>query len=326
MRRSILSILGATSVLLATIGLAMAQSDYPSRPVRIVVAWPPGSGIDVLVRHMTEPLRAELGQPLVIDNKGGAAGVVGAEIVALAPPDGYTLLFTSAALNMVAAMGTKTSYQVPDSFVPVANVIFAPMIMVAHPSLNVKTPHDLIALAKSKPGQLIYATAGYGSPSHFVTELFRVRTGIMATGVQYRGSPQAMLDLIAGRVGFYFSPTSTALPQIKAGKAKALAVGSTKRLDFAPEIPTMDELGYKDFHGSYWDGLLGPKGLPLPIANRVAEAVNRVLARPDVLANMAPLANEIDGNSNPQSFAVLMKKDMATWVEVVKAANIKAPN
>jgi len=325
MRRVILNILVTTSVLLATNGLAMAQSDYPSRLIRIVVAWPPGSSIDVVVRQMAEPLRVELGQAVVIDNKAGAGGVIGAEIVALAPPDGYTLLYTSAGLNMVAAMGTQTSYKVPDSFTPVVNVNWTPLILLAHPSLRVKTPQELVALAKARPGQLIYATAGQGSPSHFATELLRVRTGFEATGVPYRGSPQALFDVIAGRAAFLFTPASTALPQVRAGKITALAVGSNKRLEIAPEIPTMAESGYKDIRASFWNGLLGPKGLPQPVANRFATAVNRVLARPDVQTSLAPAGNEMDGKSDPQSFAAMMKEDMATWVEVAKAADIK-PN
>ena len=325
MRRVILNILGATPVLLATIGLAMAQGDYPSRLIRIVVAWPPGSSIDVVVRQMAEPLRAELGQTVVIDNKAGAAGVIGAELVALAPPDGYTLLFTSAALNMVAAMGTQTSYKVPDSFAPVVNVIWTPLVLLAHPSLGVKTAKDLVALAKSKRGELIYATAGPGSPSHFATELFRVRSGFEATGVPFRGSPPALLEVIAGRAAFLFTPASTALPQVRAGKIVALAIGSNKRLEIAPEIPTLAESGYGEIRASFWNGLLGPKGLPQPIANRFATAVNKVLARPDVQKSLAPAGNELDGKSSPQSFATLIKEDMATWVEVAKAANIK-PN
>ena len=325
MRHVILRILVASSVLLATNGLAIAQSDYPSRLIRIVVAWPPGSSIDVVVRQMAEPLRVELGQAVVIDNKAGAGGVIGAEIVALAPPDGYTLLYTSAGLNMVAAMGTQTSYKVPDSFTPVVNVNWTPLNQLAHPSLRVKTPQELVALAKARPGQLIYATAGQGSPSHFATELLRVRTGFEATGVPYRGSPQALFDVIAGRAAFLFTPASTALPQVRAGKITALAVGSNKRLEIAPEIPTMAESGYKDIRASFWNGLLGPKGLPQPVANRFATAVNRVLARPDVQTSLAPAGNEMDGKSDPQSFAAMMKEDMATWVEVAKAADIK-PN
>ncbi|MEK7877750.1 MAG: tripartite tricarboxylate transporter substrate-binding protein, partial [Pseudomonadota bacterium] len=325
MRRVILNIMAVTSVLLATNGLAIAQSDYPSRLIRIVVAWPPGSSIDVVVRLMAEPLRAELGQSVVIDNRAGAGGVIGAEIVAVAPPDGYTLLYTSAGLNMVAAMGTQTSYKVPDSFTPVVNVNWTPLILLAHPSLRVKTPQELIALAKARPGQLVYATAGQGSPSHFATELLRVRTGFEATGVPYRGSPQALLDVIAGRAAFLFTPASTALPQVRAGKITALAVGSNKRLEIAPEIPTLEESGYKGIRASFWNGLLGPKGLPQPIANRFATAVNRVLARPDVQTALAPAGNETDGKSDPQSFAAMMKEDMATWVEVARAADIK-PN
>ncbi len=324
MRRAIPSMLGAASVLLATTGSALAQDDYPSRLIRVIVAWPPGTGVDVMMRLMAEPLRAELGQTLVIDNRGGASGVIGSEVAALAPPDGYTLLFNSAALTMVAAMGVQTTYKVPDSFTPVVNVANAPMLLVSHPSLNLKTPQDLVKLAKSKPGQLIYANSGHGSPSHFAAELFLTRNRIAATGVSYRGSPQTMLDLIAGRAMFLFTTTSTSLPQVRGGKVTALAITSRKRHALAPEIPTMDELGYKDFSAmSYWNGLLGPKGLPLPIANRVAAAVNRVLARPDVLASLAPAGNEIDGMSDPQSFAAMMKDDLATWVGVVKAANIK---
>lgn len=325
MRPSILNILGAASVLLATTGSALAQGDYPSRIIRVVVAWPPGSGIDVMVRQMGEALRAELGQSLLIDNKGGASGVLGAEIAAAAPPDGYTLLFTSAALTMVSAMGIQTSYKVPDSFTPIVNVAWAPMILVAHPSLALKTPQDLVALVKSKEGKLVYANSGHGSPSHFAAELFLMRSGVVATGVPYRGSPQAMLDVIAGRATFLFTTSSTSLPQVQGGKVTALAVASKKRLALAPEIPTMEEMGYRNFNAAYWNGLLGPKGLPQPIANRVATAVNRVLARPEVQASMAPAANELDGRSDPQSFAAMVKDDLATWVGVVKTANIK-PN
>src|SRR5581483_10906565 len=181
MKRALASIAAALFMTVAMVGGASAQSDYPSRPIRLIIAWPPASGIDVVARHIVDALRAELGQPIVIENKAGAAGIIGAEAVANAQPDGYTLLFSSAAMNMVAAMGTQTPYKMPDSFTPIVNVFWAPMILVASPSLNVNTPQDLIALAKAKPGQLFYATAGHGAPSHFVAELFRARTGIDAT-------------------------------------------------------------------------------------------------------------------------------------------------
>ena len=322
MKRRFLKSFVAVALAVAS-GMAAAQADYPNKPIRIVVAWPPASGIDVVVRHIAEPLRAELGQPIIIENKAGAAGMLGSELVANAPPDGYTLLFHSAALNMVAAMGTQMPYKVPDSFTPVANVFWSPMVLVAHPSLDVKTPQDIVALAKQRKGDLFYATSGHGAPSHFVAELFRARTGIEATAVPMKGSPQAMLEQIAGRVAFHFAVSSTALPPIRDGKVKAIAVTSKQRLAAAPEIPTMDELGFKNFNASYWNGILGPKGLPQPIAEKIAAAVNKVLAMPEVQQKLAPTANELDGQSNPQRFAAMMKEDYALWAGVVKAANIK---
>lgn len=325
MKRAI-RILAAVFALGTLCGAAHAQDSYPTRPVTVVVAWPPGSGIDVMARIMQEALRAELGQTIVIDNKGGAAGVIGAQLVAGAAPDGYTLLFTSSALNMVSAMGTKTSYESPDAFVPIVNAVFTPSLLLAHPSLGVKTPQELVALAKAKPGQLFYATAGNGAPSHFVTELFRVRSGIEATGVPYRGSPEAMADQIAGRVHFSIANSSTALPQVRKGTVVALAVTGANRLPAAPEIPTLIEQGYKDFAAaSYWNGLLGPRGLPAPIAQRVAVALNKVLARKDVRDRLFTTGNEIDGKSTPASFAELIKKDYAIWSEVARVANI-GPN
>jgi tripartite-type tricarboxylate transporter receptor subunit TctC len=322
MKRTIRSLLSAAAVLLATAGVTAAQA-YPTKPVRVVVAWPPGSIIDVLMRIMVEPLSTELGQPVIVDNKAGATGVIGADLVAQSAPDGYTFLYTSAALNMIRAMGQKTPYEMPDSFTPVVNTAWSPMVLVAHPSLNLKTPQDLVALARQKPGQLFYATSGNGAPSHFTAELFRSRTGIQATSVAYRGSPQAMTDQIAGQVQFHFAVSSTALPQVRDGKVTALGVTSKKRLDVAPEIPTMEEQGFTNFQASYWNGLLGPKGLPMPIANRIAEAVNKVLANPDVLRRAAPSANEIDGKSNPQSFAAMIAEDYKVWAEVARVANIK---
>jgi tripartite-type tricarboxylate transporter receptor subunit TctC len=322
MRRNVLKVLAA-AVLAAASGMTVAQADYPSKPIRIVVAWPPASGIDVFMRHIAEALRVELGQPIIIDNKAGAAGMLGAEVVANAPPDGYTLLFSSAAMNMVAAMGTQMPYKMPDSFTPIANVFWSPMVLVASPPLNIKKPQDIVALAKAKNGDLFYATSGHGAPSHFVAELFRTRTGIQATAVPMKGSPQAMLEQIAGRVAFHFAVASTALPPARDGKVTAVAVTSKQRLAVAPEIPTMDELGFTNFNASYWNGILGPKGLPMPIANRIASAFNKVIARPDIQEKLAPTANELDGKSDPQRFATMIKEDYALWADVVKLANIK---
>lgn len=304
-------------------GAAHAQ-EWPSKPVRIVVAWPPGSIIDVLARIVTEPVSRELGQPLVIDNRAGAAGVIGADQVAQAAADGYTLLFTSSALNMVAAMGTKTNYKVPDSFTPIVNLVWTPQILVVHPDVKTRTPQELVALAKAKPGELFYGTAGNGSPSHFTAELFLAREGIQATAVPFRGSPEAMQAQIAGRVAFQFANSSTAMPAIRDKRIVPLAVTAKQRLAVAPDVPTMEELGYRDFNASFWNGLLGPAGLPTPIAERMAQAVNKALAQPEVRKRIAPSGNEIDGASNPQRMAQMMQEDYAQWAEVVRVANIKA--
>jgi tripartite-type tricarboxylate transporter receptor subunit TctC len=317
------ALLGGLAVLpLAAPALAQA---WPTRPITIVVAWPPGSGIDVMTRLMQDALRAELGQPIIVENRGGAAGVLGAQAVAQAAPDGYTLLFTSSALNMVAAMGTRTTYDIATSFVPIVNVAWTPSLLIAHPSLGVRNAQELIALAKARPGQLFYATAGIGAPSHFVTELFRVRAGIDATNVPFRGSPEAMTEQLSGRVHFSVANSSTALPPIRDGRVVALGATGATRLPQLPDLPTLQEQGLQGFAAaSYWNGLLGPAGLPRAISDRMAEAVNKVLARPDVRERFVPTGNEIDGRSTPQSFATVIAEDSKIWADVARAANIRA--
>jgi len=302
---------------------AHSQSEFPNKPIRIVVAWAPASGIDVVLRKISDALKDELGQTIVIDNKAGAAGALGSNLVANSTPDGYTLLFNSAAMNMLAAMGTQTSYKMPDSFVPVANIFSSPMVLVAYPGLNVKTPKELVALAESKNGDLFYASSGFGAPSHFVAELFRARTGIKATLVPLKSSPDAMMEQMTGRVAFHFAVASTAIPPVREGRVRALAVTSKERLSIAPEIPTMEEMGYPNFNASYWNGIFAPKGTPSAIVERLAQAFNKVLARPDIQEKLLPTANVFDGSSNSQKFSKLISEDFQVWSEVTKFAKIK---
>jgi tripartite-type tricarboxylate transporter receptor subunit TctC len=316
------TLLGAAAI--AAIARPALSQSWPTRPITFVVAWPPGSGIDVMSRIMQEQLRQELGQPVVIENRGGAAGVLGNQAVANAAPDGYTLLFTSSALNMVTAMGTRTTYDPTTAFVPIVNVAWTPSLLIAHPSLGVKNAQELIAMARARPGQLFYATAGVGAPSHFVTELFRVRAGIDATGVPFRGSPEAMTEQIAGRVHFSVANSSTAIPPIRDGRVVALGATGSRRLPQLPDLPTLQEQGLEGFAAaSYWNGILGPAGLPRPIADRVATAVNAVLAKPEIRERFVPTGNEIDGSSNPQSFAAVIQEDMKIWSDVARVANIR---
>ena len=303
---------------------AAAQSDYPNKPVRVVVPWPVGGVADVVLRVIEPRLRAELGQSIVIDNRPGAGGVIGDDIVAKAAPDGYTLLFTSSAVNMNIAIGRQMPYDLDRDLIPVLNVAWAPMILVAAPSSQFKSAQDLVAQARAVPGKMSYASAGNGSPSHLSVEMFRDKARINAVHVPYTGSPQAMIDQIAGRVDFHFANSATALPHINSGRVNALFVTTAKRLNVAPSIPTNAEAGFPEIQASQFEALFAPRGTPRPILDKLTAAINKLLALPEVAAAMAPYALEIDGASTPEKFAVMIKEDRARWIEVAKNANIKS--
>lgn len=322
--KGVSALIRVLTALLAGIGTAWAQA-WPTRPITMVVAWPPGSGIDVMTRTMQDALREELGQPVIVDNRPGAAGSIGAQAVARAAPDGYTLLFTAASLNMVAVMGTRLAFEVPGSFTPIVNVAVTPSFLLVNPASGINSVQELIAAARARPGQIFYGTAGIGAPSHFVTELFRTRTGIDVTNVPFPGSPQQMQALLAGDIHFSIINASTALPQLQARRVKALAVTGRNRIPQAPGIPTLHEQGMTGFAAaSYWNGILGPAGLPQPIAERFAAVINRTLARPEIAERLTLAGNEVDGRSSPAAFAAQMREDMEVWAEVARAANIRA--
>ncbi len=318
------SLLVATTgaVALAAAAHAGAQ-EYPTKPIKVVVPWPAGGIVDIAGRVIGEKAQAELGQPMVIENKPGAGGMIGADLVARAEPDGYTLALTSTALNMNAALGRKLSVDVSKAFEPIRIVAWAPSILVAYPGLNLKSVADLVALAKSKPGELTYASAGNGSPAHFAAEMFRSVVGIDIIHVPYKGAPPAMNDQIAGRVTFHFANATVALPQIKAGKVTALAITAEKRSPLVPDVPTMAEAGYPDFKASQWLGYFAPAGTPRAVVDKLAAAIGKAVADPEVRAALERQAMEIDATSTPDSFSALMQPDLARWQNVVKTANIK---
>ena len=305
-------------------GHAAAQPDSPAKPIRMVVPWPVGGVADVVLRVMEPRLRAELGQTIIIDNRPGAGGLVGDDIVAKAAPDGYTLLFTSSAIVMNPAMGRNMPYELDRDLTPVANVAWAPMILVTTPSAKFRSAQDLVAQARANPGKMSYASAGNGSPSHFTVEMFREKAGIDAVHVPYKGSPQAMTDQIAGRVDFHFVNSATALPQIDAKTVTALFVTSDKRLNVAPAIPTMREAGFPEMRASQFEAFFAPRGTPPAVINRLVAAINKVLAMPEVVAGMAPHAVEIDGASSPAKLATMIREDRERWAQVAKSARIKA--
>ena len=324
MYRVLIAWFGTLAWFVATAGSASAQSDYPNKPIRMVVPWPVGGVADVVLRVIEPKLRAELGQSIVIDNRPGAGGVIGDDIVAKAAPDGYTLLFTSSAVNMNIAIGRTLPYDLDRDLAPVLNVAWAPMILVATPALNFKSANELVAQARANPGKMTYASAGNGSPSHLSVEMFRDKARLQALHVPYKGSPQAMTDQIAGRVDFHFANSATALPHINGQRVTALFVTAAKRLNVAPSIPTNAEAGFPEIQASQFEALFAPRGTPRAVLDRLTAAINKVLAMPEVAMAMAPYALEIDGASSPEKFSIMLKEDRNRWIEVAKNANIKS--
>ena len=304
---------------------ALAQAEaFPSRAMRFIIPYPPGGITDTIGRLVGNKLSQDFNQTIIIDNRPGAGGVIGDDIVAKSAADGYTLLFTSPAVNMNIAIGRVMPYDLDRDLVPLMNVAWAPMILVTTPSANYKDAKDLVARAIASGGKTTYGSSGSGSPSHLTVELFRVKAGLRGTHIPYKGSPQALTDQIAGRFDFHFVNSATALPQIKAERVTALFVTASKRLAVAPNIPTNAEAGFPGVQASQFEAFFAPRGTPRAVLDKITAAVNKVLAMPDVIAAMAPHALEIDGASNPDKFAVLAREDRERWVAVAKSANIKA--
>jgi tripartite-type tricarboxylate transporter receptor subunit TctC len=316
-------LLGALAVGGAALACAPAVAqDFPSKPIRIVVPWPAGGLVDAAARAVGEKLGTSLGQPVIVENRPGAGGNIGADLVAKAAPDGYTLVVTTSALDMNAALQSHLPFDVVKDFDPIAVVATAPSILVVYPGLPVKSVKDLIAYAKSRPGKLTYASAGNGTPAHFAAELFKTMTGIDAIHVPYKGAPPAILDQIAGRVDFHFANAAVALPQIKAGKLRALAITSSQRSPSMPDIPTMVEAGVPGFEASQWIGVLAPHGTPQPIVDRIAKAVHQAIASPDVKVTLGKQGMDVVDPDTPAAFAAFVKADIAKWQDVVSKAHI----
>jgi tripartite-type tricarboxylate transporter receptor subunit TctC len=316
--------LARISILIAGMFAAgVSAQEYPARPLRVVVPWPAGGLVDVAARLVNERIQAAIGQPLVVDNKPGAGGVIGAEQVAKAAADGYTLVFTTSALNMNAALRSKMPFEVSLDFEPVAVVAYAPAILVVRTGLGVKTVKELISLAKAGPGKLTYASAGQGTPAHLAAELFKSMLELDIVHVPYKGAPPAMLDQVAGRVDIQFANPAVALPQIRAGKLLALAVTSGKRFAPIPDIPTMIEAGVPAFEADQWLGYLAPRDTSRAVIERLAGEVAKALAREDVRAVLVQNGMVAAGALSPAEFGAYLRQDRAKWVRVVKSANIQ---
>ena len=311
----------------ASIPPALAQApavrDWPTRSIRLVVPFPPGSGVDIVSRHVAPRLSEGLGQPVVIDNRGGAGGVVGAEVAAKSPADGYTLLMGTAGILTVVPALAKVNYNVQRDFAPVSVVASVPSVLVVHPSLPVKTVRDLVALARARPGSINYATTGNGTLPHLAAEFLRLRASIDIVHVPYKGSAPAITDLLGGQVEMFFANMLSAMPHITSGRLRAVAVSSAKRSAVLPAVPTMIEAGYPDFEASTWFGLLAPSGVPPEIVQRLHAEVVKLLAGKELQQRLGSEGAVAVGNT-PSEFAAYIRSETEKWTRVVKAAQIRA--
>ena len=306
---------------LAASASAQAQS-WPSKPLRIVVGFPPGASADVAARLVAAKMSESLGQSVLIENKPGAGSNIATESVVRAPADGYTLFLGTIANTINASLSKNLPFDFGRDLAPVTSLASLPNLLVVTPSLGVSTVQELVAAAKRKPGEILYGSSGNGTGPHLSGELFNLMAGVKLTHVPYKGSPQAMTDLLGGRVQAMFAPASTALPHIKAGTLKVLAVSSAKRTGASPELPTIAESGLPGFETSVWFGLLAPAGTPRDIIERLNREANRALADPAVKTQFA--AQGIDGmGGTAEQFAAYIKDETAKWARVVQASGAK---
>ena len=294
---------------------------YPARPIRLVVASSPGGASDILARMLGQKLSEELGQQVVVDNRGGASGVIGTDIVAKATPDGYTLLIIQPSLTINPSMIRKLPYDAIRDFAPVSLVVDAGQVMTVNPSVRAKNVKDLIALAKAKPGQLMFGSPGVGTSPHLTAELFKLAAGVDMPQVLFKGSGMAYISLISGEVSVAFSTVLSAMPHIRTGKVRPLGVTTLKRVQVVPEVPTIAESGLPNFEASQWFGILAPAGTPRPIVDRLYQALLRGSSSPDVKDRLTAQGVEVV-NKKPQEFAAVIKSETGQWAKVIKAAGI----
>jgi tripartite-type tricarboxylate transporter receptor subunit TctC len=302
-------------------GMALGHN-YPTKPVRLIVNYPPASGSDIVMRLIAVKLGSVLGQQVVVENRGGASGHIGTETLAHAVPDGYTLGSTTAAIISSWSLYPKLGYNIEKDIDPIVLVASVPFILVVHPSLPVRTVMELIALARAKPGELNYASTGNGSTPHLAMEIIKMQEKIRITHVPYKGTSPAVTDLLARQVQMMFANTVSALPMVKAGRLRALAISSSRRSEAAPDLPTVAESGMPGFEASTWFGMLAPAGTPKPIIARLNGEVRKILQMPDVLELLKAQGAEPIG-STPEEFRDYIKSELVKWEKVVKAAGIR---
>ena len=323
-RRMFCCLLAALAVLAALAASTTASAQgYPNRPVRLVVPFPAGGPADALGRAIADQWSKMWGQPVIIENRGGAGGNLGAEVVARAAPDGYTLLLNASSHVINASLYEKLPYDPIKDFTPVSEVASYMLVLVVHPSLPAKSVKEFVAVANGKPDALSVANAGLGTPTHLAAVLFAQAAGVNLIHVPYRGAAPASTDLIPGQVPAMFNNPVNAVPQVKSNNLRALAVTGAKRLSLLPDIPTIAESGYPGFETRTWYGLFGPAGMPADIVRRLHADTDKVMRMPEVANNLVAQGWDI-AVSPPDQFSVVLQSELDRWSAVVKRAGIKA--
>ena len=311
------------SLALAAPMAVLADGAYPDKPIKFVVPYPPGGGTDVVARIVQQRLQVALGQPIVIDNKGGAGGSLGTDIVAKAAPDGYTVLFTLSSHTINPAIFPKLPFDTIKDFEPVGLVASLPQLLASNMAVPVRNVADVVAQAKAAPDKFSFASVGNGSPGHLAGELMVLRTGAPMAHIPYRGGGPAVTDVIGGQVPLLWVSIPAAAAQVKAGKLRALAVSTTKRSPAFPDVPTMQEAGVADFEVDSWYAMLVPAKTPRPIIDRLNKALNTVLAEPAIRAQLIDQGADAVGGT-PEALAKVIAAEVPKWIKLAKDANIKA--
>ena len=297
--------------------------DYPTRPLRLIVPWPPGGGVDIAARTLGPRLAEHLAQSVVVDNRAGAAGMIGSGLAARAPADGYTILLGAAGPNaIVPTLNPKAPYDALKDFAEVSHFANTIYVMVVNPSLPADSIKQLVALAKAKPAQLTIGASGTATPAHISGELFRVAAGITLTPVFYKGAAGAVIDVLGGQISMTIETISPALPHVRAGKLRALGVTSSRRSAQLPDVPTIAESGYPGFEVINWYGVLAPAGTPRPVITRLNSEITRIVKTPDTRDRLISYGLDVV-TSSPEEYTAFRKADLSKWAKIVKDINLK---
>ena len=305
------------------VAASICAAAYPERPIRLVVPAAAGGAIDVVGRIVGLKLGEQLGQTIVIDNRGGANNIIGTEIAARSPPDGYTLLITAGAHTINPAVYRKLPYDALRDFTPISHIANSGgLVIVVHPSFGARTLQQLIEMARASPGKIAYGSAGFGNSTHIAGEMFQVMAGVKLIHVPYKGAGPAVNDLLGGQIPLMFGPSPVVVPMVQAGRLRPLAFTGLKRSSQLPDVPTVDEAGVKGYENSGWYGMYGPRGVPEAIVARLNAALVAIVKMPDTRERFAALNLEPVGSS-PEQFAQFLKDDLEKYARIAKAAGIK---